>query len=80
MVIDHELKNVIRSHHDIETDNTPYMKKATRVGSSVFSKIENKIRFGSVYPFSTWVKSLKNFIFYPPYMQTYIGISEINQC
>lgn len=30
MVIDHELKNVIRSHHDIETDNTPYMKKATR--------------------------------------------------
>jgi len=30
MVIDHELKNVIRSHHDIETDNTPHMKKATR--------------------------------------------------
>ena len=30
MVIDHELKNVIRSHHDIETDNTPLMKKATR--------------------------------------------------
>jgi len=30
MVVDHELKNVIRSHHDIETDNTPHMKKATR--------------------------------------------------
>ena len=31
MVVDHELKNVIRSHHDIETDNTPHMKKAIRV-------------------------------------------------
>lgn len=30
MVIDHELKNVIRSHHDIETDNTPHMKKGIR--------------------------------------------------
>ena len=31
MVIDNELKNVMRSHHDLEKDNTPYMKKATRV-------------------------------------------------
>eukprot|EP00794_Sanderia_malayensis_P019977 gene19977-21935_t len=30
MIIDHELKNVMRSHHDIEKDNTPFMKKATR--------------------------------------------------
>ena len=31
MIIDNELKNVMRSHHDLEKDNTPYMKKAMRV-------------------------------------------------
>ena len=31
MVINNELKNVMRSHHDLEKDNTPYLKKATRV-------------------------------------------------
>ena len=31
MIIDNELKNVMRSHHDIEKDNTPYMRKAMRV-------------------------------------------------
>ena len=35
MVIDHELKNVIRSHHDITTDNTPHMKKAIRVSKQL---------------------------------------------
>jgi len=30
MIINEELKNVMRSHHDIEKENTPYMKKATR--------------------------------------------------
>jgi len=41
MVIDHELKNVIRSHHDIETDNTPYMKKATRHYESLAARAAN---------------------------------------
>jgi hypothetical protein len=31
MVIDDELKNTIRSHHDIEKDNCKYMKKAMKV-------------------------------------------------
>lgn len=31
MVIDEELKNVIRSHHDIEKDNCKYMKRAIKV-------------------------------------------------
>ncbi len=31
MVIDEELKNTIRSHHDIEKDNCKYMKKAMKV-------------------------------------------------
>jgi len=30
MIIDEDLKNTMRSHMDIEKDNTPYMKKATR--------------------------------------------------
>jgi len=32
MVIDDDLKNTIRSHHDIEKDNCKYMKKAMKVG------------------------------------------------
>ena len=31
MIIDNELKNTIRSHHDIEKDNAKYMKKAIKV-------------------------------------------------
>ncbi|XP_002156026.2 protein transport protein Sec23B [Hydra vulgaris] len=38
MVIDYELKNVIRSHHDITTDNTPHMKKAIRFYESISSR------------------------------------------
>jgi len=30
MIIDNELKNTMRSHHDIEKENTPFIKKATR--------------------------------------------------
>ncbi|RWS13257.1 transport Sec23A-like protein [Dinothrombium tinctorium] len=30
IIIDDELKNTIRSHHDIEKDNAKYMKKATK--------------------------------------------------
>lgn len=30
MIIDDDLKNTIRSHHDIEKDNAKYMKKATK--------------------------------------------------
>jgi len=30
MVVNEDLKEPIRSHHDIETDNAPYLKKATR--------------------------------------------------
>ncbi|CAB4033774.1 transport Sec23A-like isoform X1, partial [Paramuricea clavata] len=30
MVIDHELKNPIRSHHDLEKDNAPYVRKACK--------------------------------------------------
>ncbi|XP_057315029.1 protein transport protein Sec23A-like [Hydractinia symbiolongicarpus] len=41
MVIDYELKNVIRSHHDIETDNTPYMKKATRYYETLAQRAAN---------------------------------------
>ena len=31
MVVGDELKNPIRSHHDIEIDNCKYMKKAIKV-------------------------------------------------
>ena len=31
MVIDDDLKNTIRSHHDIDKDNCKYMKKAMKV-------------------------------------------------
>lgn len=31
MIIDEELKNTIRSHHDIEKDDAKYMKKAIKV-------------------------------------------------
>ena len=31
MIINDELKNVIRSHHDIEKDNARHMKKASKV-------------------------------------------------
>ena len=31
IIIDDDLKNVIRSHHDIEKDDIPYMKKAMKV-------------------------------------------------
>ncbi|EUB61253.1 Protein transport protein Sec23A [Echinococcus granulosus] len=30
MIIDDDLKNIIRSHHDVEKDNCPYMRKAIR--------------------------------------------------
>ena len=33
MVVGDELKNPIRSHHDIEKDNVKYMKKAMKVRS-----------------------------------------------
>ena len=45
MVIDNELKNVMRSHHDLEKDNTPYMKKALRVRSILFISDSSAIRF-----------------------------------
>lgn len=35
MVIDDDLKNTIRSHHDIEKDNCKYMKKAMKVRTIV---------------------------------------------
>ncbi|VEL15913.1 unnamed protein product [Protopolystoma xenopodis] len=31
MVVDDDLKNIIRSHHDIEKDNCKYMRKAIKV-------------------------------------------------
>lgn len=31
-IIDDDLKNIIRSHHDVEKDNCPYMRKAIKVG------------------------------------------------
>ena len=31
IIIDEELKNTIRSHHDIEKDNAKYMKKSNKV-------------------------------------------------
>ena len=31
MIINDELKNVIRSHHDIEKDNARHLKKASKV-------------------------------------------------
>lgn len=33
MVVDEDLKNTIRSHHDIEKDNARHMKKAVKVYS-----------------------------------------------
>ncbi|KAL5105138.1 Protein transport protein Sec23A [Taenia crassiceps] len=30
MIIDDDLKNIIRSHHDVEKDNCPYMRKAIK--------------------------------------------------
>lgn len=35
MVVSNELKEPIRSHHDIDRDNVKYFKKATKVGGSV---------------------------------------------
>lgn len=31
MIINNDLKEWIRSHHDIDKDNAKYMKKATKV-------------------------------------------------
>lgn len=31
MVVDDDLKNIIRSHHDMERDNCPYMRKSIKV-------------------------------------------------
>ena len=31
MVVDNELKNPIRSHHDLEKDNAPFVRKACKV-------------------------------------------------
>ena len=34
MVCDNDLKNPMRSHHDLEKDNASYVRKATKVRSS----------------------------------------------
>jgi protein transport protein SEC23 len=34
MVVGNELKEPVRSHHDIEKDNAKYMKKAAKVGET----------------------------------------------
>ncbi len=39
MIADEELKNPIRSHHDIDKDNAKHMKKATKVCSCLFCLI-----------------------------------------
>ncbi|CAF0777901.1 unnamed protein product [Adineta ricciae] len=38
MIIDEELKHTIRSHHDIETDNAKYMKKAIKFYENIASR------------------------------------------
>ncbi|UJR26099.1 hypothetical protein I4U23_007445 [Adineta vaga] len=38
IIIDEELKHTIRSHHDIETDNAKYMKKAIKFYESIASR------------------------------------------
>jgi len=38
MIIDDELKNTIRSHHDIEKDNIKYMKKAVKHYQAIAAK------------------------------------------
>ncbi|CAF1344296.1 unnamed protein product, partial [Didymodactylos carnosus] len=38
MVIDEELEHTIRSHHDIEKDNAPYMKKAIKFYESLANR------------------------------------------
>lgn len=38
MVVGPELKEAIRSHHDIDRDNIKYYKKALKVGSLMFAK------------------------------------------
>lgn len=39
MVVGNELKEPIRSHHDIEKDNVKYFKKSTKVNSFMTSNI-----------------------------------------
>lgn len=41
MIIDDELKNTIRSHHDIEKDNIKYMKKAVKHYQSLAQRAAN---------------------------------------
>lgn len=52
MVVDEDLKNVIRSHHDIDRDNCPHMRKAIKVGPlqhllQLYSKISFSIIVGA---------------------------------
>ena len=35
MIIDDDIKNIIRSHHDVEKDNCPYMRKAIKVSGEI---------------------------------------------
>ena len=44
MVIDHELKNPIRSHHDLEKDNAPYVRKACKVKSFMIVKYRDAMK------------------------------------
>lgn len=39
MVVDNELKNPIRSHHDLEKDNAPYVRKACKVNYPMIIKV-----------------------------------------
>ena len=36
MVVDNELKNPIRSHHDLEKENAQYVRKACKVTNFLF--------------------------------------------
>ena len=44
MVVGDELKNPIRSHHDIEKDNCKYMKKSIKVHGGCFKLFKIKGR------------------------------------
>ena len=35
MVVDNELKNPMRSHHDLEKDNARYVRKAIKVQCTI---------------------------------------------
>lgn len=48
MVVSNELKEPIRSHHDIDRDSVKHFKRATKVGSSMLvSKIIDIYRHSS---------------------------------